>query len=203
VTGKGLQGPAVVHDTLIDFGQPERNFGKEARSNALRRAEECNAFLVRFDLDKLDLPPGARVAKAAVSFFVWDPSSKGNTKVCAFALKTAWDEQFATWKQPAVGKSWQGGKTFAFGKDTGPPGPHVVVKPDQDSDTVDPPLEYQIDVTDMVRDWLGGTVPNFGLAIAPVIDRATDEGQFTRFQVYASEHDRVRYTPKLTVQLER
>ena len=37
----------------------------------------------------------------------------------------------------------------------------------------------------------------------PVIDRATDEGQFTRFQVYASEHERVRYTPKFTVQLER
>jgi hypothetical protein len=203
ITGKGLQGRAVVHDTLIDFGQPERNFGKEGRDNALRRAEECNAFLVRFDLDKLDLPPGAKVARAVVSFYVWDPSSKGNTKVCAFVLKTAWDEQAATWKQAAAGKPWQGGKTFAFRKDTGPPGPPVVVKPDQDSDTVDPPLEYQLDVTDMVRDWLSGAAPNHGLAIAPVIDRATDEGQFTRFQVYGSEHNRAGYTPKLTVQLER
>jgi hypothetical protein len=201
--GKGLQGPAVVHDTLIDFGQPERNFGKEGRNNALRRAEQCNAFLVRFDFDKLGLPADAKVAKATVSFFVWDPSDKGNTKVCAFALKTPWDEQSATWRQAATGKLWQGGQTFAFGKDTGLPGPPVVVKPDQGSDTVDPPLEYQIDVTDLVRDWLSGAIPNHGLAIAPVIDRATDEGQFTRFQVYASEHERVRYTPKLTVQLER
>jgi hypothetical protein len=50
---------------------------------------------------------------------------------------------------------------------------------------------------------LSGAASNHGLAIAPVIDRVIDEGQFTRFQLYASEHERVRYTPKLTVQLER
>jgi len=42
---------------------------------------------------------------------------------------------------------------------------------------------------------------NYGLAIAAVPDRAIDEGFQSRFQIYASEHPRVQYTPKLTIQL--
>ncbi len=95
-----------------------------------------------------------------------------------------------------------GGKPFAFGSDTGPATAPVVVKPDQGGDTVDPPLEYKLDVTDAVRGWLSGAAPNHGLAIAPVIDKATDEGQHTRFQVYASEHSQVRFTPRLAVQVQ-
>jgi len=77
------------------------------------------------------------------------------------------------------------------------------VEPDQGSDTVDPPIEYQIDVTDLVHSWLDGTSPNHGLAIAPVIDPGVDEGVLTRFQVYSSEHSRVQYTPKLTLQVQQ
>ena len=171
-----LQGRAAVSDALIDFVEPERTFGAAARDNAVRRADQCNAFLVRFDLAKLELPPKARVAKATVSFYVWDPSSSGKTKVCAFPLKTAWDEATVTWREPAAGQSWQGGEGFAFGADAGPAGPAVVVQPDQGRDTVDPPTEYQLDVTDLVRSWLDGGAPNHGLAIAPVIDPSVDEG---------------------------
>jgi hypothetical protein len=198
--GVVLQGRAAVRDALIDFAEPERRFGAVDRDNAVRRADQCNAFLVRFDLAKLGDPPAARVAKATLSFYVWDPSSTGKTRVCAFPLKTAWDEATVTWRQPAAGLSWRGGEGFAFGADTGPAGSAVVVEPDQGSDTVDPPIEYQLDVTDLVRAWLDKT-PNHGLAIAPVIDPSVDEGILTRFQVYGSEHSRERYTPKLTVQV--
>jgi hypothetical protein len=146
-----LQGRDAVRDALIDFDEPERSFGAAVRDNALRRADQCNAFLVRFDLAKLELPPKARVAKATVSFYVWDPSDRGKTKVCAFALKTAWDEMTATWREPAAGKSWQDGKGFALGSDAGPASPAVVVEPDQGSDTVDPPIEYQLDVTGLAH----------------------------------------------------
>jgi hypothetical protein len=198
-----LQGRAAVRDALIDFAEPERGLGGVDRDNALRRADECNAFLVRFDLAKLDAAPEARVAKATVSFYVWDPSSSGKTKVCAFSLKTAWDEATVTWRQPGAGKSWRGGEGFAFGIDTGPAGPTVVVEPEQGSDTADPPIEYQLDVTDLVHSWLDGGAPNYGLAIAPVTDRSVDEGLSTRFQMYGSEHFRVQYTPKLTVQVRQ
>ena len=161
---------------------------------------KCNAFLVRFDLEKLGLPAKAQVTEATVSFYVWDPSSVGNTKVHAFPVQTAWDEKTVTWRESAAGKSWQDGAGFAFGADTGPPGPAVVVKPEQGSDTAEPPLEYQLDVTDLVRAWLNGGTPNHGLGIAPVIDTTVDEGLLTRFQVCGSQYSRPQYTPKLTVQ---
>jgi hypothetical protein len=196
-----LQGRAAVRDALIDFDEPGRPFGAAAWDNAVRRADRCNAFLVRFDLAKLGPPPSARIAGATVSFYVWDPSSKGMTKVCAFPLKTAWDEATVTWREPIPGQSWQGGEGFAFGTDAGPAGPAVVVQPDRGRDTVDPPTEYQLDVTDLVRTWLDGGAPNHGLAIAPVIDPSVDEGTKTRFQVYGSEHSQEQYTPRLTVQV--
>jgi hypothetical protein len=198
-----LQGRGAVHDALIDFTEPERSFGSSARDNAVRRADRCNAFLVRFDLAKLDLPPGSRVSKATVSFFVWDPSSQGKTKVSALPMKTGWDEVAATWREAEVGKPWHGQQGFAFGTDTGPPADSsVVVEPDNGSDTVDPPIEYQLDVTELVRSWLASRAPNHGLAIAPVIDASVDEGILTRFQVYASEHSQVKYTPKLTIEVQ-
>ncbi|MFO0925739.1 MAG: DNRLRE domain-containing protein [Gemmataceae bacterium] len=85
--------------------------------------------------------------------------------------------------------------------DAGPPGPTTIVEPDQGSDTVDPPLEYRVDVTEAVRGWLAGERPNHGVALAPVPDRATDEGHHTRFQVYAREHQNGRHAPRLTVQI--
>jgi hypothetical protein len=200
-----LQRRDAVRAALIDFDKPEHCFGATARDNAVRRTEEqCNAFLVRFDLAKLGVPPKAHVAKAMVSFYVWDPSSRGRTKVCAFALKTGWDEATVSWGRPAAGKSWGGGKGFAFDADTGPPGPAVIVEPDKEgTDTVDPPLEYQLEVTEMVRSWLDGRAPNHGLAIAPVIDRSVDKGESTRFQVCGSPHPQAQYTPKLTVQVRQ
>jgi serine/threonine protein kinase len=199
-----LQGRPAVRAALIDFTEPERSFGAVARDNAVRRADQCNALLVRFDLAKLGVPPKGHVAEATVSFYVWDPSSRGRTKVCAFPLQTAWDEATETWRHPAAGQSWRGGEGFAFGADTGRAGAAVVVEPDQEgTDTVDPPLEYRLDVTDLVRSWLDGGAPNHGLAIAPVIDLGVDEGFFTRFQVYGSEYNRAQYTPKLTVQVGR
>ena len=106
-----------------------------------------------------------------------------------------------TWREPAAGKSWQGGKGFAFDSDAGPPGPAVVVQPDMGDDTVDPPTEYQLDVTDLVHSWLVGGAPNHGLAIAPVIDPSVDENFMTRFQIYGSEYGQEQYTPKLNVAL--
>jgi lysophospholipase L1-like esterase len=199
-----IQGRAGVRDTVIDPAQPEKNFGTVERDNRLSRTDATSALLVRFDLAKLKVPAGAKVRKATVWFYVWDPSSRGKTKVCAFPLLTAWDETAATWSHPAAGQTWKGGAKFEFGKDTGPAGPHVVVEPDAEgSDTAEPPIEYSIDITDTVRGWLGSGAANNGVAIAPVIDRAIDDGQFTRFQVTSSRYRDAKFSPKLTVEFDR
>jgi Protein kinase domain/Disaggregatase related repeat len=197
-----LQGGADVYDALVDFAEPTRRFGDVAQDNALRRAElQCDAFLVRFDLTKLKLPPKAQVESATLSFYVWDPSSQGKTRVTVFPMKTAWDESTVTWNAPQEGNTWQGGASFDLAVDASTAGAGVVVLPEQGSDTVDPPTEYQFDVTDLVKSWLDGRTPNLGLAIAPVIDPSVDEGVLSRFQIFSSEHSHVNQTPKLTLQV--
>jgi Protein kinase domain len=196
-----LQGRSAVRDALVDFAEPERRFGDSARDNPLRRAEQCNAFLVRFEMPKAAAESVGRVEKATLSFYVWDPSSAGKTKVCAFPMKTAWEEETVTWREPSTGHSWKGSAGFAIDADAGPPGPGVIVDPEQGNDTADPPIEYQLDVTDLVRAWLNEGAPNHGLAIAAVSDPTVDEGTLTRFQILGSDHKDAQFTPTLTMQM--
>ncbi len=197
-----LQGPRQVRDALIDFADVEANLGAEPRSNALRRAERGNAFLVRFDLDSVERPAKARLKRATLSFFVWDPSSKGNTKVVAARLKRGWDDKSVSWHHPSQRQTWQNGE-FDPAVDTLDPTPGIVVQPEQGADTAEPPIEYQLDVTPLAKVWLDDSRSNNGLAILPVVDRATDDGQFSRFQIYASEYQDVAVTPKLGLEFER
>jgi len=196
-----VQGQNVVRDTVIDSKAPDQNAANVGRNNRIMRRDDCNAFLLRFDLAQLGIPKEAKIERATVSFYVWDPSSRGSSKVCAFPLRTAWEESTATWAQPKVGAKWKGGAGFAFDKDAGPAEKHIIVPPDRGGDTCNPPLEYKIEVTGMVREWVSGKSPNHGVAIASVIDRSVDEGQWTRFQVTSSERDPVQYTPKLSIEI--
>lgn len=200
---KVLQGRQVVYDAIIDPESPKLNFGRTAMDNRLRRRKECCALLLRFPLEKLRLPPAADVVGATVSVYVWDPSPSGKMKVCAMELKTAWDEVEATWQRPKRGAKWKGGRAFVFGVDTGPAGEPVVIAPNARVDTVNPPIEYRLDVTQIVRGWLSGLKPNHGLAVAPVIDEAIDNGQYSRIQIVGSESRQPRSVPKLTVTLRK
>lgn len=199
---KTLQGRAAVRDALIDLERPEQTLGAAPRDNALRKTDRSSsALLVRFDLSKLDLPADARVVRAKLHFYVWDPSSRADTKVEARALRTAWDEATVAWRRPAEDKSWRGDREFSLAQDTAPAAGSVIVKPDQGGDTADPPIEYAVDVTELVRSWRSGQTPNEGVALVAIPDRAIDDGHHTRFQAYASEHPRVTWTPKLTVEM--
>jgi len=198
---KAIQGSQLVYDALIDPEFPDERFGRIGDDNRLKRHDAVSVMLVRFMLDKLDLPADARVLKAQLVFYVWDPSSgQGKMKVAAMGLKTDWKEREATWNAPAKGKTWKGGsRGFALGLDTGAPGPAIVIPPERGSDIADPPLEYRLDVSELVRGWLSGKEPNHGLAVAPMMDSEVDEGVSSRLQLYASEHRRPQYIPRLEV----
>ncbi len=198
---KILRGRTLVRDALIDPMQPDRKFGTLDKDNALRRDKNSNVFLVRFGLGAAGLTAQSKIARATFSFFVWDPHDRASTRVRVYPLKTAWDEATVTWKQPADGQKWQGGDAFDLKADSMLPMAQCVVKPDLEKDTVDPPVEYQVDVTAILNVWLLGNHPNHGLVLVPTEDRAIDDGHCTRFQIYASKHPRVQYTPTLKVEL--
>lgn len=193
-----VQGPRTVRDALIDSEKPEQALGTQPRDNAIRRGDQpVSALLLQFDLGQAD---PAKLETAELSVFVWDPSTQGRTRLEARPLTTAWDEASVSWSGPTAAKRWTQG-AFAVEADTaaGSPASRTIVEPEGDTDLADPPVEVRLDVTDLVRDWLAGRRPNHGLALVPVPDRSVDEGQYTRFQVYATESGRAPVQPKLTI----
>ena len=170
----------------------------EARNNAIRRQQETSVFLIKFDLSKTRMPSGAKLVDAFLEFSVWDPSSSGKTKLVALPLETDWDRQ-ATWRQPAPGKKWKGVTEFALTKDCGAPAGEVIVEPDAGADIADPPIAYRINMTNQVRAWLKDPAANRGVGLAPQSDRSIDDGQYTRFQVYASEANQDNVRPRLVL----
>lgn len=197
-----LAGREAVRDTLLDFEQPDKACGAVPRDNAVRKALRSTPFLVRFDLTKANLPPGAKIKRARIEFFVWDPSGRGTTKLAAVPLLTEWDEAAATWNQPTAGKRWRGGGAFALEGDAGPAENFIRIKPDNGADTAEPPAAYSIDITTMTRAWVAGTAINAGVGLVPIPDRSVDDGNYTRFQVCATEYSRAAYTPRLVLEWE-
>lgn len=207
-----IQGKPYVRDVLLDSEKAATSLGSERRANPVKKGDSPSVFLIAFELDKFQEALRARtVEKATFSFYVWDPANQGKTQVRVYPVLSAWQESAATWLQASPGAPWKGKSTkaggangFELGVDTGPPAGMVIVRPDEPgTDTVDPPIEYQIDVTDLVRNWLEKKQENHGLALAGEATAAVDQGFQTRFQIYASEYDRPQYSPKLHIYLKR
>jgi serine/threonine-protein kinase len=196
-----LQGPRLVRDALIDPQEPDRKFGAVASDNRLRKSESSTALLIYFDLQKAGLTRAVKIDKATLTFHVWDPHNNARTKVGVVLVKTPWDSD-VTWNQPAAGRRWQGGGGVSA-SDAGAILGHVVVQPLADPDIADPPIPYRLDITRAVQHWVNDPSSNCGLALLPVDDRAVDDGNQSRFQVHASEHHRVQYTPALSIEMTR
>ncbi|MBL8793974.1 MAG: serine/threonine protein kinase [Planctomycetia bacterium] len=194
-----VHGRVLVRDAVIDSGLPMQRFGNVPQNNQIKRTSEATVFLVAFDVARISAPPGLRLDKAILGFYVWDPHDKARTKVEIHAVKTPWDEATVTWSQGGDGKPWQNGKHFAVGLDTSTLLGQIIVQPDTTKDIAEPPVAYGLEITEQVRRWMEGKEPNHGLALVPVADRAIDDGLQSRFQIYASEYNRMTATPRLSL----
>lgn len=194
-----VQGRPKVSDVVLDPMQPDVTLGSVTRDNRVRRGEVANPFLIRFDLTHMKPGANAKLSRATLSVYVWDPSNKYPVRVGLFPVTQSWDEATATWRQASAGQPWRGDTTFSSRLHLGSVVDQMIANPDIQHDTVDPPAEYQWNVTQLVSSWLRGQ-PNYGMAILPIPDRGVDDGNHVRFQVLASEYREKRYTPKLTLE---
>ena len=194
-----VQGRPKVWDVVLDPTQPDAMLGSVTRDNRVRRGEVANPLLVRFDLTRIKPGAYAKLSRATLSVYVWDPSNKYRVRVGLFPVTQSWDEATATWRQASAGQPWRGDTTFSSRLHLGSVVDQMIANPDTQHDTVDPPAEYQWNVTQLVSSWLRGQ-PNYGMAILPIPDRRVDDGNHVRFQVLASEYREKRYTPKLTLE---
>ncbi|MFM7845488.1 MAG: hypothetical protein ACKPEY_14810, partial [Planctomycetota bacterium] len=119
--------------------------------------------------------------------------------VDAAPLLTAWDEPSTTWQRSTATTTWKGAN-FTIGKDTGAVLTTMTLEPDTKNDVIDPPQEYRWEITELAQSWLQDQAKNQGLALIAVPDRAIDDGQHARVQIYGSEWREALVTPKLTLE---
>ncbi|HVW00072.1 MAG TPA: hypothetical protein VHB77_07025 [Planctomycetaceae bacterium] len=97
--GFTIQGRPKTQVALIAPDQPDNSFGSVDRDNRRARDDRTNAVPIRLELASQMVLHDAKVSKATLRFWAWDPSSHGRTKVAIYGLKT-WDEASATRKPP-------------------------------------------------------------------------------------------------------
>ncbi len=198
-----VRGKPNVEDLLLDIDSPSKNFGASPRDNRVRKAgETTNPFLVKFNLS--EVPKGAKILRADLLFYVWDPHNETTSKNGIYEVKTAWKEGEATFNAPSAGSKWAGGASFKIGSDTpAQPVSTVIVRPDQGSDEAVPPIEYKADITSLVKKWVDRSSPNNGIALQTIPDYDTDGGANSRFQVIATERaNQPECTPALQIFFE-
>jgi serine/threonine protein kinase len=189
-----IQGKEQSNDAILEPLPPDVEYRGEA---ICRREAQNSAWLLRFAIDRAHFSPATHVRKATLTFFVWDPHSSAVTRVGVFPVKVFWSDP--TWAQPTRKTTWKGGKSFDPALDLGAAASSTVVRPDPVNDIVDPPVKYDLDVTEIVRSWIEGNVANHGLAVMPIADRTVDNGSQSRFQVRRTTAKQQQYAPKLTI----
>ncbi len=134
---RAAAGPAVA-DTYISSGVPAANFG----GASLIHVGSGNSGLVQFDLSSLPTLTASQVSKATISFYV-------NTLVVAGSVDLS--QVTSTWSETGVtyGTRPTVGSPFASGIPTAAARQWVTA-----------------DVTQVVRDWVSGVAPNYGLLLS-------------------------------------
>jgi len=202
---QAFTGEDILVDALIQPVKSKEKFGKVPRQNAITKGMRNAAFLMRILAPVKSWPKSSKIVKAYLEFYVWDPSGVNvKTRVGIFRVASRnWDENNVCWSEPMPGIKWRGEFEFKVGRDTPPEDftdAEVLIKPEPKVDTVeDAPHKYRVDITRLVQSWAKKEFPNFGLAIVPISDRSVDEGNHTRFQIYAGEFKTPEYRPKILI----
>jgi len=190
-----ITGKPKCSDALISVTAKSKNTGFQAKSNPIFNGYKT-AFLMKFKVS--EIPKNAKIIKAEVYFYVWDPQENTNRHGQIFELLTPWSEMVACWNTPDSGRKWKGGdEGFSLGEDTKAAPAGDVIVGFQETDKVEnPPIEYACNVTAAVQGWVNGGTNN-GLVLLSMKDRKIDEGYAGRFQIYSSE--RKTFKPKLVI----
>jgi len=144
-----------VADTVLDEWSPGTNAGAADKLSV--RQGDIKVPLVAFDLAAI--PQGAHIDKALLSMYVLGRSNSAAMYLAAYKLLRPWDAAEANWTRASAGVSW----AVPGCKD-----------PQRDRSSVAVArlllqLDrgwHDLDVTDLVRDWVSDGSPNEGLLLA-------------------------------------
>ncbi len=183
----GLNGYNGVQDTFIDKAAPNTNNSGWVKLRLQDESSpEAMSSLLRFDLSSL--PKGAKVYRATLSLWPFERSGVDGIHTWIGWLKRDWSETEATWVHARTGVSWES-PGAAGANDIGG---WIAA---QDFWTED--AWFGFDVTALVRSWVAGSLPNYGL----IVRASAPEFPALTYDIVPSNSAAVRqaYRPELIV----
>ena len=144
----------VETDTTLKAWWPTVNY--ETDGSLELRSPGISRPLIQFDLSGVDFQPGMCVCNATLKLYVKSRSNASTLWVSAYPVTTTWQPSQVSWNLAAEDTPWQ-----AAGCDG-----------DEDRWHEDEATEVhrvrdwiEIDVTDMVAEWLNGSMDNNGMLL--------------------------------------
>jgi len=152
---QGYDGYTGARDTYINQWQPASNF-------YLQKLFKVRSFAAKKGLSQFDLAPLAgiqagQVARAALVFWVDGQTNPQPMTLWAYPLIQAWDPATVNWQFAAPGVPWTLPGAGASPDD-------YLTEPSASTDLVVGRWAI-LDVTDFVKGWLGGTLPQNGVLL--------------------------------------
>ncbi len=138
--------PAIA-DTYIASGEPDRPFGGNQLLYLGFSANEANQYgaeriLLRFNVDSIPDTATINSARVRLYLFLSVPDDDGDMNTVIRRLNSDWDESFVTWNTEPQ---------WATIRD--------------DTSVGSTPQFYEWDITDLVKSWVAGDLPNYGVEI--------------------------------------
>lgn len=133
-----------VDDAYVDAYHPDQNFGdSEVLEVSDHNGTETGRTYVKFDLSSI--PDEVTIHYALIQFYYCDSKGGGEPKVGVYQVNTNWDEDLITWDdQPEFSQTCE----------------HYILL-----SQYDPWRTEHLDITDLVRGWKSGSIPNNGVVV--------------------------------------
>jgi len=181
---QGYDGYVGAAETYLNLWDPAKNSGWEKLLKV--RSYDVKKGLARFDLAPLAGVSGDQVARAGLVLWTEAQTNPQPLDLHVYPVTAAWDAFSATWLEAAAGMPWTLPGAGAVPDD-------YLLEP-----TVAATLRSGdwavLDVTDFVKGWLDGTLPDQGFLLT-----GTSQGA-VRFTLGMSAHTQTGYRPTLFVE---
>lgn len=132
-------GYSPTADTYVDERRSNNKYGQQTTIRLKDRNLQNRAGLVKFDIS--DIPLGSQVTSAKLLLYVSSKSSS-NKSVSVYAAMGSWSESTSWNNRPTVASSAEDAVTIAQTR-----------------------KYYELDITDLVQDWVDGVEANNGIYI--------------------------------------
>ncbi len=171
-------------DTTIHSFYPQQNYA--ARGSLTLRSGDVSAALMQFDLSTIQRPAGVVVAQALLKVYVLSRTNASFMGVSAYAVHRPWVATEATWVMADQATPWAVAGCNGRPEDRSDQGSPVTTLREAEG-------WVTLDVSDIVRGWMDGTMPNNGLIL-----KTTHAGSVA-YEVASMEHREPALRPVLEV----